>query len=142
MTPVGSGEDPVTLPVPQSPLVEVVEALPVATSLPGASPSESFDFSLEVSPAAFVVYPSTLGCSKLFYCSVRCKGKVSLEIIVSSSTSPLGRKNKPKNKVTKTSSNNNLTTPTSNQTESSGKSSKQASPHAKPSPKLGSGVWG
>ena len=58
VTPVGSGDVPVTLPAsqPQSPLVEVVEAVPVATSSPSASlveagnslQRESFDFSFGV----------------------------------------------------------------------------------------------
>ena len=65
VTLVGSGEVPVTLPAsqPQSPLVEVVETVPVATSSPSASlveagnslQRESFDFSLEFSPDAPVV---------------------------------------------------------------------------------------
>ncbi len=114
VTPVGSGEYPVTLqaPQPQSPLVEVVEAVPVATSPPRASQveagmhlqGESFDFSLEVPPAAPVVSESSSGWSKQFDCSVRCTGKDSLEIVVSSSAPRLGPKsnnkliNKPNNK--------------------------------------------
>ena len=107
VTPVGSGEDPVTLPAsqPQSPLVEVVEAVLVATSSPSASQveagtslqRESFDFSLEVSPVVPVVSESSSGCSKQFDRSVRRTGKDSLEIVVSSSTPCLGPKliNKP-----------------------------------------------
>ena len=102
VTPVGSGEDPVTLPAsqPQSPLVEVVEAVPVATSLPSASlveagtslQRESFDFSLEVSPVAPIVSESSSGWSKQFDRSVRRTGKDSLEIVVSSSAPRLGPK--------------------------------------------------
>ncbi len=111
VTPVGSGEDPVTLPAsqPQSPLVEVVEAVPVATSSPSASlveagtslQRESFDFSLEVSPVAPVVSESSSGWSKQFDRSVRRTGKDSLEIVVSSSAPRLGPKliNKPTTKV-------------------------------------------
>ena len=110
MTPVGSGEDPVTLPAsqPQSPLVGVVEAVPVATSSPSASlveagtslQRESFDFSLEVSPVAPVVSESSSGWSKQFDRSVRHTGKDSLEIVVSSSAPCLGPKliNKPTTK--------------------------------------------
>ncbi len=110
VTSVGSGEDPVTLPAsqPQSPLVEVVEAVPVATSSPSASlveagtslQRESFDFSLEVSPVAPVVSESSSGWSKQFDRSVRRTGKDSLEIVVSSSAPRLGPKliNKPTTK--------------------------------------------
>ena len=106
VTPVGSGEDPVTLPAsqPQLPLVEVVEAVPVATSSPSASQVEagtslqweSFDFSLEFSPDAPVVSESSLGWSKQFDHSVRRTGKDSLEIVVSSSAPRLGPKSHPK----------------------------------------------
>ena len=102
VTPVGSGEDPVTLPAsqPQSPLVEVVEVVPVATSSPSASlveagtslQRESFDFSLEFSPDAPVVSESSSGWSKQFDRSVRRTGKDSLEIVVSSSAPRLGPK--------------------------------------------------
>ena len=102
VTPVGSGEDPVTLPasLPQSPLVEVVEVVPVATSSPRASlveagtslQRESFDFSLEFSPDAPVVSESSSGWSKQFDRSVRRTGKDSLEIVVSSSAPRLGPK--------------------------------------------------
>ncbi len=121
VTPVGSGEDSVTLPAsqPQSPLVEVVEAVPVATSLPSASQleagtslqRESFDFSLEVSPVAPVVSESSSGWSKQFDRSVRRTGKDSLEIVVSSSAPRLGPKliNKP---TTKSNGGSNNKSPT------------------------------
>ncbi len=65
---------------------------------------ESFDFSLEVPPAAPVVSESSSGLSKKFDRSVRRTGKGSLEIVVSSSAPRLGPKdhnkliNKPTNK--------------------------------------------
>ncbi len=106
VTPVGSGQDPVTLPAsqPQSPLVEVVEAVPVATSSPSASQveagtslqRESFDFSLEFSPDAPVLSESSSVWSKQFDRSVRHTGKDSLEIVVSSSAPRLGPKSHPK----------------------------------------------
>ncbi len=121
VTPVGSGEVPVTLPAsqPQSPLVEVVETVPVATSSPSASlveagnslQRESFDFSLEFSPDAPVVSESSSGWSKQFDRSVRRTGKDSLEIVVSSSAPRLGPKliNKP---TTKSNGVPNNTSPT------------------------------
>ena len=122
MTPVRSGEDPVTLPAPQpqSPLVEVVEAASVALSSPSASQSEAgislqwepFDFSLEVPPAAPVVSVN-IGLVQ----AMRHKRKVSLEIVVSSLASRLGTKDRPNIKSNKN---------TSNQAKSGGKSNKQA----------------
>ncbi len=121
VTPVGSGEVPVTLPAsqPQPPLVEVVETVPVATSSPSASlveagnslQRESFDFSLEFSPDAPVVSESSSGWSKQFDRSVRRTGKDSLEIVVSSSAPRLGPKliNKP---TTKSNGVPNNTSPT------------------------------
>ena len=121
VTPVGSGEVPVTLPAsqPQSPLVEVVETVSVATSSPSASlveagnslQRESFDFSLEFSPDAPVVSESSSGWSKQFDRSVRRTGKDSLEIVVSSSAPRLGPKliNKP---TTKSNGVPNNTSPT------------------------------
>ena len=154
VTPVGSGAALVTLPAsqPQSPLVEVVEAVPVATSLPSASPPEtgssvqreSFDFSLEISPAAPVLSESPLGWSKQFDRSVRRTETDSLEIVVSSSASRLGPTTTNNNtKVNKVNKLNNLTKSTSNQTKGGGKSnksSKQAKPAAKSSSKLARGV--
>ena len=161
-TPVGSGEDPVTLPAsqPQSPLVEVVEAVPVATSSPSASlveagtslQRESFDFSLEVSPVAPVVSESSSGWSKQFDRSVRRTGKDSLEIVVSSSAPRLGPKLINKSKVinkpddnksptlkVKVGTKSKLTKSTSTHTKAGGtsnKSKKQANLAAHSSSKL------
>ena len=162
VTPVGSGEDPVTLPAsqPQLPLVKVVEAVPLATSSPSASlveagtslQRESFDFSLEVSPVAPVVSESSSGWSKQFDRSVQRTGKDSLEIVVSSSAPRLGPKlinksnliNKPDNNKSptlkvKVGTKSKLTKSTSTHTQAGGTSknfSKQANLAANSSSKL------
>ena len=143
MPPVVSGVATGSSQQPQPKSPPVVDAGPVASSSsPSARQTEaalslrkdSFEFSLEV-PQVDPVVPSSSGWSKQFNRSVRCKGNDSLKIVVPSSASRLGPKNNNKNKV------NKLNKSTSNQTEAGGsKSSKQANPAAKPSPKLAHGV--
>jgi hypothetical protein len=99
--PVVSGEDSPPQSQPKSPLVEVVEVVPVASS---SSPSahhsaaglglqqDSFEFSLEA-PRVDPVAPSSSGLCQPFARSVRRKGKVSLEIVVPSTASRVGPAN-------------------------------------------------
>ena len=96
--PVVSGEDSPPQSQPKSPLVEVVEAVPVASSSSPSAPhsaaglglqKDSFEFSLEA-PRVDPVLPSSSGLCQPFARSVRRKGKVSLEIVVPSTASRVG----------------------------------------------------
>ncbi len=103
---------------PKSPLVEVVEVVPVASSSsPSAQHSaaglglqkDSFEFSLEA-PRTDPVAPSSPGLCQPFARSVRRKGKVSLEIVVPSTASCVG----PANNQHMMKNNNNRNNDTSN----------------------------
>ena len=101
MPPVVCGEDSPPQSQPKSPLVEVVEAVPVASSSSPSAPhsaaglglqKDSFEFSLEA-PRVDPVLPSSSGLCQPFARSVRRKGKVSLEIVVPSTASRVGPAN-------------------------------------------------
>ena len=147
------GEDSASLQnaQPKSPPVVVVDAGQVAiSSSPGAQQPEaglapqrdSFEFSLEVPPAAPVI-PSSSGWSKPFERSVMRKVKVSLEIVVPSSTSRLGPvvKRSAMNNHNNNKINNKSTSSVPSITHKSGiKSNKFARPEVKSSSLVNRGV--